>query len=262
MCKLIYINLHIFKRTWSATEWAFLVLTMSASVLELIDSYCMSYCMSLFLWTPHVATPIFFQSSFPRIENTGNVATPFAESLYVRVRVRAFLGSHNWISPGKSEPWGSLSMIYDECSRFLPLSYPLCPSCPPVRTRVSTQEPIFHRHCLVGYTTSRDLPFFPRLASVSPPAFLLNRLHLPLTIAPSFRRPRRRRCRPVVTPPRLFLLFRSTPSDTSRHSHAVLLATPTSFPFIPQIERHEPLSPPPILSQFWVLPLTFLHGGG
>lgn len=73
------------------------------------------------------------------------------------------------------------------------------PPPPPVRTRVSAQEPIFRRHCLVGYTTSRVFPFFFPRSSVSLPAFLLSRPPPSPNHRSLFRRPRRRRRR-VVTP--------------------------------------------------------------
>lgn len=101
--------------------------------------------------------------------------------------------------------------------------------------------------------------FFPSLVRFSTRLFVKppSTLSQPRSL---FRRPRRRRRR-VVTP-RIFSSYfaaRSTPSDASRHSHAVLLATPTSFPFIPQIERHKP---PPVRSRLSALPLTLPHGGG
>lgn len=145
-------------------------------------------------------------------------------------------------------------MIYDECSRFLPLSYPP-PARIPLRPTPSRANeglgagayfpsPLFSRlHDLASLSF-----FFPR-SSVSLPAFLLSRPPPSPNHRSLFRRPRRRRRR-VVTP-RIFSSYfaaRSTPSDASRHSHAVLLATPTSFPFIPQIERHKP--PPCSLAAF------------
>lgn len=81
---------------------------------------------------------------------------PFTESFHLRV-FGGLLKLHNWISPGKSEAKARYQWYTTNAVVF---------TRGPLRLRVSTQELILHRHCLVGYTTSRDFPFFSPRSSI------------------------------------------------------------------------------------------------
>lgn len=175
---------------------------------------------------------------------------PFTESFHLRV-FGGLLKLHNWISPCKSEAKARYQWYTTNAVVF---------TRGPLRLRVSTQELILHRHCLVGYTTSRDFPFFPALVHSSfPPTFLLSRLHFPNYL--SFANPIvvMSLHSVLVSFSLVSLAIRSMLPDASRHSRAVLLAASTSSPFSFQIEQRESSS---VLSRFWMLSLTLLHRSG
>lgn len=184
-------------------------------ILELINSYIVVRCVA------HACGDADFLSNPPPCESKTPVTSRHhLPSLSVRVRVPAFLESHNWISPGKSEP----GVRYQWYTTNAPSRFPVCfHPFPLVRTVVSTQEPIFHRHCLVGYTTFRETFLFPPRSSIFPPTFLLSHPPSP-NYCFLFCRSRHHR----VATSRLHLsIFLSLSFCAPRYSHAILLATPT-----------------------------------
>lgn len=180
---------------------------------------------------------------------------PFTEPFHSRA-FGGLLESHNWISTGEVRGRGSAINDIRRMQSFSPVSLLTPFRVPASKRRLGAREPIFRRHCLAGYMTSRDFPFFPR--SLVSPSLFANSLAFPTQplFSPPFPlHPARsgQFCHRRVVTARLYLslsflaVIRSTPPDALRHSRAVLLAAPTSSPSIPQIQRRRGESPFPLL---------------
>lgn len=202
------------------------MLAIFASVLELINLYCTS------LFIPHVSRHRFF-SNLPSFESKIAVTSRHhLPGLSARVRVPAFLGSHNWISPGKSEP--GVRYQWYTTNAVVPSHFPPCllsPFHPCTNQGLDAgayfPSPLFSRlHDLAGLSFSPSLVHFPI-------PVLLNRLHPP-NYCFLFCRFRRRRRRFVTRRLYLSLLFRSTLCNAT---FALPVYWQRQLPFIPQIER-------------------------
>lgn len=143
------------------------------------------------------------------------------------------------------------SMIYDECSRFLPRG-----------PYASTQELILHCHCLVGYTKPREtLFFFPSFVhSTLPPTFLLSHLYFPKL--PLFRQPLSSSCRYTHC---LYLslsfrhLLRSTGCITTFACRFIGSVNFLSIQLSNRRVLFEGCESFSVLFRFWTLSLTLLH---
>jgi len=146
---------------------------------------------------------------------------------------------------------------------FPPAFLPLCllPPFPPranqsLDTGAYFPSPLFSR--LHDFAR---LSFFPSCSSVSPPTFLLSHLHFP-NYCFLFRRPRRRSHRVVM----LHLIFPSyfvcsTPCIATFVYR--FIGNANFLPVHPSNRTTQDTAPfSSLLSQLWVLSLTFPHGNG